>query len=89
MKRMKAMRVAKELKNKVKIQALIAQAISVFFAYVYIINKLKKVNKPKLAKITKEMQLNQLNDLREDMKGIDESVNILVIGATELSSRRT
>ena len=42
MKRMKAMRVAKEFKNKVKIQALIAQAISVFFAYVYIINKLKK-----------------------------------------------
>ena len=86
------MRVAKEFKNKVKIQALIAQAISVFFAYVYIIKKFfltKKVNKPKLANIIKEMQLNQLNDLREDMKGIDESVNILVIGATELSSRRT
>ena len=31
----------------------------------------KQVNKPKLAKLINAMQLNQLNDLRKEMQGIE------------------
>ena len=35
----------------------------------------KKVNKPKLANIIKEMQLNQLNHLKKEMQGIEAISN--------------